>query len=122
MSNFKVGDFVRYIHSNTSKPLKINNINCGRYYFEGTNMSCLEHEIRPWTPEPGDWCWFYNNETDIPTLAKLISISKLFDRKETYIVATPSCISETSYNYSRTMTLANCQPFIGELPSNLKDL
>lgn len=122
MLRFKENDFVRYIHSNTSKPLKISNINCGVYYFEGTGMSCLEFEIKPWTPEPGDWCWFYDNETDVPTLAKLISINKLFDRKETYMVATPSCISETSYNYSRTMSFARCQPFIGELPTNLKDL
>ena len=75
-----------------------------------------------WFPEPGEWCWFYDNENDVPTLAKLISINKLFERKETYTVATPSCISELSYNYSRTMTFKYCEPFVHELPYNLKDI
>ena len=96
MLNLKENDFVRYIHSNTSKPLKINNINCGRYYFEGTGMSCLEHEIRPWTPEPGEW------------------------------VITDTGVNEDMFvvmKYNGISLIPNrCQPFIDELPSNLKDL
>lgn len=96
MLSFKENDFVRYIHSNTSKPLKINNINCGRYYFEGTNMSCLEHEIIPWTPEPGEWVIPDTGvNEDMFVIMKYNGISLIPNR---------------------------CQPFIGELPSNLKDL
>lgn len=96
MLSFKENDFVRYIHSNTSKPLKINNINCGRYYFEGTNMSCLEYEIRPWTPEPGEWVIPDTGvNEDMFVIMKYNGISLIPNR---------------------------CQPFIGELPSNLKDL
>lgn len=104
MSNFKVGDFVRYIHSNTSKPLKINNINCSRYYFEGTGMSCLEYELIPWTPEPGEWCWFWDEHYTSAILAKFENISNgLFLEHH-----------GNEFEY--------CEPFIGELPSNLKDL
>lgn len=96
MLSFKENDFVRYIHSNTSKPLKINNINCGRFYFEGTNMSCLEHEIIPWTPEPGEWVIPDTGvNEDMFVIMKYNGISLIPNR---------------------------CQPFIGELPSNLKDL
>ena len=96
MSSFKENDFVRYIHSNTSKPLKINNINCGRYYFEGTDMSCLEYEIKPWTPEPGEWV--------IPDTGV---------NEDMFVVM----------KYNGISLIPNrCQPFIGELPSNLKDL
>ena len=95
MYNFKVGDFVKYIHSNTPKPLKINNINCSRYYFEDTSISCLDYELIPWTPEPGEWCWSKG------------SMVKAFIFKWT-----------TSHYYDST----KYEPFLGELPYNLKDL
>ena len=96
MSSFKENDFVRYIHSNTSKPLKINNINCGRYYFEGTDMSCLEYEIKPWTPEPGEWV--------IPDTGV---------NEDMFVVM----------KYNGISLIPNrCQPFNDELPYNLKDL
>lgn len=100
MLSLKENDFVRYIHSNTSKPLKINNINCGRYYFEGTNMSCLEYEIRPWTPEPGDWCW-----NSIFGLVKVLCETKT---KGHFICWNPWRKEE--------QTLRINEPFIGELP------
>lgn len=109
MSSFKENDFVRYIHSNTSKPLKINNINCGRYYFEGTNMSCLEYEIRPWTPEPGDFVIINFDIYDDKFIVKKV---KKFNQ-ETKLV----------YFYDFTSyKLEDVRPFNGELPSNLKDL
>ena len=96
MLSFKENDFVRYIHSNTSKPLKINNINCGRYYFEGTDMSCLEYEIKPWTPEPGEWV--------IPDTGV---------NEDMFVVM----------KYNGISLIPNrCQPFNDELPYNLKDL
>ena len=58
---FKVGDFVRYVHSTSAKVLEINNINGNRYYFTNSEMSCLKHELEPWTPIKGEWCWFYDN-------------------------------------------------------------
>ena len=94
MLSFKENDFVRYIHSNTSKPLKISNINCGRYYFEGTNMSCLEYEITPWTPEPGEWVIPDTGvNEDMFVIMKYNGISLIPNR---------------------------CQPFIGELPDCLQ--
>lgn len=47
---FKVGDFVRYVHSTPAKVLEIDNINGNRYYFTNSEMSCLEHELEPWSP------------------------------------------------------------------------
>ena len=122
----KVGDWVISTSWVKKEPRQITKIELATcqdeedFAFFGNNC-CVELEyIQKWIPEPGEWCWFWDNETDVPTLAKLISINKLFGRKETYIVATPSCISETSYNYSRTMIFANCEPFIGNYPSCLQ--
>ena len=120
MEKLKVSDWITFTDISDKNPKQIIKIENGIAYTK-TNKCLIEQAIK-WIPEPGVWCWFYDNETDVPTLAKLISINKLFDRKETYVVATPSCISELSYNYSRTMSFKHCEPFICELPSNLKDL
>ena len=112
MYNFKVGDFVKYIHSNASKPLKINNINYSRYYFEGTSMSCLDYELIPWTPEPGEWCWFFNKDR-IPTISQFVEFHKDINK---YFATYPN--KQKSFGAYYT----HCEPFIGELPSNLKDL
>ena len=118
MEPFKEGDWVRDTRAGMKRPIVQLQPNC----IALTNYEKYGKHFIKWIPEPGVWCWFYDNETDVPTLAKLISINKLFDRKETYMVATPSCVSESSYNYSRTMTFKHCEPFIGELPSNIEDL
>ena len=120
MEKLKVSDWITFTDISDKNPKQIIKIENGIAYTK-TNKCLIEQAIK-WIPEPGEVCWFYDNETDVPTFAKLISINKLFDRKETYTVATPSCISELSYNYSRTMSFKHCEPFICELPSNLKDL
>ena len=131
MQQFKVGDWVKIPEDKEGRSLAQikelypeNSMKAKLYWpSEQSTAICtqMQHYVK-WTPEPGEWCWFWDNETDVPTLAKLISINKLFERKETYTVATPSCISELSYNYSRTMTFKYCEPFVRELPYNLKDL
>ena len=117
MKQFKAYDWVRDTRSGMKRPIAQLQPNC----IALTNSEEYGKHFIKWIPEPGEWCWFWDKETDVPTLAKLISISKLFDRKETYTVATPSCISELSYNYNRTMIFANCEPFNYKLPSTLKD-
>lgn len=93
MLSFKENDFVRYIHSNTSKPLKINNINCGRYYFEGTNMSCLEYEIRPWSPEPGEWVIPDTGvNEDMFVVMKYNGIPLIPNRYQPFIGELPDCL------------------------------
>ena len=120
MEQLKVNDWITFTDISDKNPKQIIKIENGIAYTK-TNKCLVEQAVK-WIPEPGEWCWFWDNETDVPTLAKLISINKLFERKETYTVATPSCISELSYNYSRTMTFKYCEPFVRELPSNLKDM
>lgn len=59
-SQFKIGDYVRYIHSTSDKALQINNINGDRYYFKQTEISYLAHELELWQPKPNEWCWFWS--------------------------------------------------------------
>ena len=102
---FKVGDFVRYIHSTPAKALEINNINGNRYYFTNSEMSCLEHELEPWTPVKNEWCWFYDN----PNSNKYCNLSQFGEFNVRYFKT--NC--GTSWKF--------CEPFLNSLPSYLKD-
>lgn len=118
MQNFKAGDWV--IHNGQFKKVK----SCGGYavIFDDLRESyCHQDSCVLWQPKPGEWCWFWNEYFDVPILAKLISIDSVFGRPLEYKVKTPSCISEISYNYMSNMSFKKCEPFIGQLPSFLKD-
>ena len=103
---FKVGDFVRYIHTTYPRALEINNINGGRYYFTNSEMSCLEHELEPWTPVKNEWCWFYDN----PNKDKYCNLSQFGGESNGRCFKT-NC--GTPWNF--------CEPFLSSLPSYLKD-
>ena len=101
---FKVGDFVRYVHSTPAKALEINNINGNRYYFTNSEMSCLKHELKLWTPVKGEWCWFYDSKS-----SKYAIVSQF---KETWNAEFIS-ITDAYWKF--------CEPFLNSRPSYLKD-
>ena len=104
---FKVGGFVRYLyHSPNASALQIDNINCDRYYFVNSSMACLEHELIPWTPVKGEWCWFYDN----PNKDKYCNLSQSGGEFNGKSFKT-NC--GTPWNF--------CEPFLNSLPSYLKD-
>jgi hypothetical protein len=100
---FKVGDYVRYIHSTSDEVLQINNINGDRYYFKQTNISCLIHELELWQPQPDEWCWFWDHNSDI--YANMTQFKEPYEDK----------FQSTNFIWNY------CAPFIGELPPHLKD-
>ena len=107
--NFKVGDFVRYIHSTTAIALEINNINGNRYYFTNSEMSCLEHELELWQPKPNEWCWFWDKCTPHrPTLRQ-------------YDIFPEGCGEENMFHDSEQNPFDFCEPFLNSRPSYLKD-
>ena len=101
---FKVGDFVRYVHSTPAKALEINNINGNRYYFTNSEMSCVEHELEPWTPVKGEWCWFYDSKS-----GKFAALAQFKEINNDYFIS----ITDASWKY--------CEPFLNSIPSYLKD-
>ena len=109
---FKVGDFVRYVHSTPPRALEINNINGNRYYFTNSEMSCLEHELEPWTPVKNEWCWFFNNDR-IPTISQFVEMDNDITRK--YFAVYPNRPKALGSWYKK------CEPFLNSLPSYLKD-
>lgn len=62
-----------------------------------------------WRPKEGEWCWFWNEYSKYTlTLGKLARYS---EEEKLYF----------SYNGVVYMSYKHCEPFIGELPSFLKD-
>ena len=106
---FKVGDFVRYVHSTTAIALEINNINGNRYYFTNSEMSCLKHELELWIPVKGEWCWFWDKCTPHrPTLRQ-------------YDIFPEGYGEENMFHDSEQNPFDFCEPFLNSLPSYLKD-
>ena len=99
---FKVGDFVRYIHTNSQKPLRIINIHCERYYFENAEIILRVDEIEKWEPKEGEICIFWDT---INTGAVISKFSHMEQEK-----------------YGTDLyTWNNCMPFTGTLPPHMKD-
>lgn len=99
---FKVGDFVRYIHANSPKPLRIININCERYYFENAEIILRIDEIEKWEPKEGEICIFWDS---VDTGAVISKFSHMEQEK-----------------YGTDLyTWNNCMPFTGTLPPHMKD-
>jgi len=99
---FKVGDWA--IHSLSMTIICITELNL----LHGT-----EHLI-PWQPQPGDWCWFWCSEYDKPIkqLAKFIRKDYSESQWTLEVMLQDGDYAKFSY----------CEPFIGELPTNIKDI
>ena len=97
MQNFKVGDWVRD-GENIYQFIEPSSI----YSYELSLQSC---EL--WQPKIGEWCWFWNFN-EMPTLEQFSKYHNLDDHLGNY-----ETLAVKLYQH--------CEPFIGELPTFLKD-
>ena len=95
MSTFKPGEWVDIPSLNT-EPVQYRSDLC-------------HLGLERWQPKPKEWCWFWNRDKPNKTkLKQLYSINYEHDVHWTY--KTTDC-----------KTYQHCEPFIGQLPTNLKD-
>jgi hypothetical protein len=60
--------------------------------------------VPKWQPQPGQWCWFWDESTNGSHLAQF------------------ACITQhNNYETNLGSRWRNCAPFIGELPEHLKE-
>lgn len=126
---FKVGDWIRvktdtFEYDGTARISKgVKRLSkSDMWLFNENHYKCNpDNYIEHWQPKPGEWCWFWNEPSNIPILVKLISIEYFLERPIEYKIKTPSYISETLYSYTKYMYFKNCEPFIGQLPTILKE-
>lgn len=105
MNKFKVGDWV---------------INSEGFIFRVTeNNIHASGDFTIWQPKKGEWCWFWSDWTGIPELREFICIEGISIEKGGIYVVKP-LKADKNYRYSQ-VAFNHCEPFIGELPSFLKD-
>jgi len=107
---FKVGDWVeittcknpRIIKQVISAPIGHDTVT-----LKGNNLKgiILISDIKPWQPQPNEWCWFWHSSEDQPQLLQLM---KMDNHTHKYLTK-----PHGRYYY--------CEPFIGTLPTTLKD-
>jgi len=99
---FKVGDWAR--HPISKIIICITELNL---------MYSTKHLI-PWQPKLGDWCWFWCSEYDKPIkqLAKFI-------RRD---YSEPQWTLEVMLQDGDYAKFSYCEPFIGTLPTNIKNI
>ena len=101
---FKIGDWVRDLRDN--RVFQINSVNFN------LNLSITNGVYIHWQPKPGEWCWFYQSKREIPTLGNL----KYFSDKDSFCAySTPKASMSVKY-------FKHCEPFLGQLPTNLQDI
>ena len=75
----------------------------------GINVMLIT-DLKLWKPKPGEWCWFMNKDR-IPTLSQFVEFHEDINK---YFATYPNKPNSFGAYYT------NCEPFIGELPSDLK--
>ena len=99
MQNFKVGDWVRDLRDNRVFQINSTNFNL--------KLSTKNTVYAHWQPKLGEWCWFWNFN-EMPTLEQFSKYHNLDDHLGNY-----ETLAVKLYQH--------CEPFIGELPTFLKD-
>jgi len=111
---FKVGDWVRVINSSIIFPIleenvsRYKNINSNWDFNDGYD-TYPKQKLEPWQPKLGEWCWFYAHIE-----GEHLSLGKFLRRNgESYVYYDIALDEEVITFY--------CEPFIGTLPSIIKN-
>ena len=113
MQQFKVGDWIENIRCVNQRIIK-QVIDCKEHLdtltmgnaTNGVNVM-LKSDVKLWQQKEGEWCWFYNRGDAFPVLRPFVKMS------EENLYLANNIVCDWAYEY--------CEPFIGELPSFLKD-
>ena len=115
-SKFNVGDWVVYpvgIHG-SEEILQITNIDKkGFCSFRDCSKMYQIDKLELWKPRPGEWCWVFNDKSQIPVIRKFLGIHD----KENSILPFVYIVEEHD---KTTMFYRHIEPFIGALPSTIE--
>lgn len=118
MSKFKIGDWVQFIDSDSTKYfgrcLDIRDTYHSDYGeitvvdVDWTDISHFIQDVEPWQPQEGEWCWFYSSGMNTPFFGRFKAL--------VLISQTPDYLTEEQPFKPYTQ----CEPFIGTLPTFLQ--
>ena len=118
-SKFKVGDWVENITCTSPRIIKqVVNAPEGHDTVTVGNVDVginvlLITDIKLWKPKPDEWCWVYDDKTQIPYLRKFVCINNI-------VTSTPASYSYKVEYESDIVSYKYIEPFIGVLPSAIE--
>ena len=101
MEQFKIGDWVQVIAGH-ERPIG------SLFKVKSCLTSYKVADVKLWEPKEGEWCWFWNSALGIWFISTLKDFGE-YNNSIQYRCNSVYYICE------------KCEPFIGELPSFLKD-
>ena len=111
---FKVGDWIKHTYNmyvgnnNFEVKTKLLQISIAEHDVikctNGPEFIIARDSIELWTPQPGEWCWFWNKNK----LTQELRLAQFSHKDSTFY-----SMHEHEFVY--------CEPFIGELPTFLKE-
>ena len=101
---FKVGDWIRDLRDNSIFQINSENFNL--------KLSTTNGVYIHWQPKLGEWCWFLNKDK-APVLMQFNSLEADGNRKYSATFPNTPHPFISYYDY--------CEPFLGQLPTNLQD-
>lgn len=123
MSTFKVGDWVRNIKytncvfkiKSFDKAVSTTEYDSANGYYGDESRGAMLEDLKPWTPQPGEWCWFWTNGGKVlPGILRVVHDGRYF-YDSPFINTTHEVVGFDRYGAQY------CEPFIGQLPSWVKE-
>ena len=115
MTNFKIGDWA--VCPEDNKIFLIDGDYNGGYqsteYWSGLDFIL-------WQPQPGEWCWFWNDNNYLPNLRQFSSCLKTIDGTTIHLIKQDKSTG-ILMSHCGIEGYTHCEPFIGQLPTSLKD-
>ena len=115
-SKFKVGDWVVYTGGGycDGELLQITKIDeKGFCTFGSYNKLYHFNKLRRWKPKPDEWCWVFDDKSQIPVLRKFVCINN-------NVTSTHASYSYKVEYESDIVSYKYIEPFIGALPSTIE--
>ena len=116
---FKVGDWV--IHNGVVK--RVTKAIDGYIDSLDNEVAVImkEESLELWEPQVGEWCWVFNYLRDVPNLRKVIKVEDNFKNRFDDENFTKAVRVSRGYDLSDEVGYRFCEPFIGQLPTSIKD-
>lgn len=114
MSKFKVGDWITIEGTLPDDKFKLTKEEVDGGEILLAHFSFPEETWKHWKPRAGEWCWFWDNNFNFPECRQpmLFQFSHIANNGQYFNL---SICSDNSHPYE------NCEPFIGTLPSFIKN-
>ena len=82
----------------------------------------FETKVEPWQPRAGEWCWFFTDKMQLDNVGILRKFTQMeSDIEDNDMFGCEPTVSDKEEFESIKVFYKYCEPFIGNLPSFIKE-